>query len=285
MGTDAIVLDDAAMEGPPKDFSVHGLSIPADSHSLLVCDGDGMKSLTMLLVLGEMAKRGIPVAYLDWEWNAARHKRRKERLSGPIELINCSITAAAIRSSSNRTTSAGFATVGGAQMGTDIALDAERGLQWLVDARNNSQSLMLRLLQRWDHLDANKRRVALGAAFSLWRAVFLLVKRGQDEPPIDMVDKAAKQFLEKVIRTNAIGFSDDLSNRNRAWSSSYYVENAMYRITALTGHEFGSYSCSPMGTVRDAWNEAYRELDAFVSGTILGTTFHRNSGYDEGRTT
>jgi hypothetical protein len=110
-GSDPIVLDDAPTAEPRKDFAVHGLSIPSDSHSLLVCDGDGLKSLTLLLVLGEMAKRGIPVAYLDWEWNAARHKRRKERSSGPIELINCSITAAAIRSSSNRITSAGSATI------------------------------------------------------------------------------------------------------------------------------------------------------------------------------
>jgi hypothetical protein len=79
-GTDAIVLDDAPAAGPPRDFLVHGLAIPADSHSQLVADGSGLKSLVLLLVLGEMAKRGTPVLYLDWEWNAARHLARKRRL-------------------------------------------------------------------------------------------------------------------------------------------------------------------------------------------------------------
>jgi hypothetical protein len=81
-GTEAIVLDDAPADGPPRDFTVHGLSIPADSHSQIITDGGGLKSLMLLLVLGEMAKRGIPVCYLDWEWNAERHLARKRRLFG-----------------------------------------------------------------------------------------------------------------------------------------------------------------------------------------------------------
>jgi hypothetical protein len=81
-GQAAIVLDDAPHEGPPQDFLVHGLSIPADSHSQLVADGGGLKSLILLLVLGELARQEIPVAFLDWEWNAARHLRRKQRLFG-----------------------------------------------------------------------------------------------------------------------------------------------------------------------------------------------------------
>jgi hypothetical protein len=83
---DWIVLDDAPTEGPPQDFLVHGLAIPADSHSQLVSDGGGLKSLIELTVLGEIAKRGTPVALLDWEWNAARHKARKDRLFGPTRL-------------------------------------------------------------------------------------------------------------------------------------------------------------------------------------------------------
>jgi hypothetical protein len=85
-GTEAIVLDDAPEDGPPRDFNVHGLRIPADSHSQLVTDGGGLKSLILLLVLGEMAKREIPVALLDWEWNPARHLARKRRLHGPGRL-------------------------------------------------------------------------------------------------------------------------------------------------------------------------------------------------------
>src|SRR5262249_1486133 len=81
-----IVLDDAPADGPPRDFTAHGLSIPADSHSQLVTDGGGLKSLLILLVLGEMAKRGTPVAFLDWEWNAGRHLARKQRLFGSERL-------------------------------------------------------------------------------------------------------------------------------------------------------------------------------------------------------
>jgi putative DNA primase/helicase len=85
-GAEAIVLDDAPAVGPPRDFLVHGLAIPADSHSQLVADGSGLKSLVLLLVLGEMAKQGRPVLYLDWEWNAARHLARKRRLFGADRL-------------------------------------------------------------------------------------------------------------------------------------------------------------------------------------------------------
>jgi hypothetical protein len=81
-GLEAIVLDDAPEEGPPQDFLVHGLSVPSDSHSQIIADGDGLKSLILLLVLGTLAQLGIPVAYLDWEWTAARHKARKRRLFG-----------------------------------------------------------------------------------------------------------------------------------------------------------------------------------------------------------
>lgn len=81
-----LVLDDAPDEGPPRDFNVYGLSIPADSHSQLICDGGGLKSLILLLVLGSMAKAGRPVALIDWEWNAQRHKARKLRMFGQDRL-------------------------------------------------------------------------------------------------------------------------------------------------------------------------------------------------------
>jgi hypothetical protein len=85
-GLEPIVLDDAPAAAPPRDFLVHGLAIPADSHSQLVADGSGLKSLLLLLVLGEMAKDGRPVLYLDWEWNEARHLARKHRLFGAARL-------------------------------------------------------------------------------------------------------------------------------------------------------------------------------------------------------
>lgn len=141
-------------------------------------------------------------------------------------------------------------------------LEDRHDLDWLVEARNRIQSVMLRLLQRWEELPSYQRQEVLGAAFSLWRAVFLLVRDA--EQTLDPVDAAARKFLDRVVRTNAVTFSDDM--RTRAWSSVYYVENAMHRIQNLTRHQFVAYGSSPIGTVRDAWNEAFEQLDLLIPG-------------------
>jgi hypothetical protein len=80
-GEAPIILDDAP-DLEDRDFSVHGIQIPADSTSMLIAHGDTLKSLLLLLFLGTLALRGIAVLYLDWEWSADRHKRRKRRLFG-----------------------------------------------------------------------------------------------------------------------------------------------------------------------------------------------------------
>ncbi|MGE0450221.1 MAG: hypothetical protein AB7Q29_11635 [Vicinamibacterales bacterium] len=141
-------------------------------------------------------------------------------------------------------------------------LEQSHDLDWLVEARNRIQSLMLRLLHHWESLASWRRQAALAAAFSLWRAVFLLVR--DPEQSLDRVDVAAKKFLERVVRTNAVTFADDL--RTRSWSSVYYVENAMHRIAELTKHEFLAFQGSPSGTVRDGWNEAFEQLDRAIPG-------------------
>ena len=141
------------------------------------------------------------------------------------------------------------------------------GLPWLVAARNEIQSLMLQLYERWDALDANTRQFALGAAFSLWRAVFLIAdedaERRLESPGLDA---AARGFLQKVIETNAIGFGDDRSFK--AWTGGYYVNNAIFRVSDMQSQPA---SFKGHATLRDAWNDAFQSLDAFVSGTISGT--------------
>ena len=160
-------------------------------------------------------------------------------------------------------------------MSIEQMLSNLEGHEWLVTARNMSQSLLLRLLQRWGEIEKSKRPAALSAAFSLWRAVFLLLDKDreqakrEEEKEIETVDRAAKKFLAKVIETNAITFGDDMARRY--WTSVYYVENAMYRITDLTGHVFVPRGSSPPSTVRTTWNEAFAQLDAFVPGTLPGT--------------
>ncbi len=84
-GDDVIVLDDAP-EIVDRDVDVFGLKVPTDAASMLIAHGDSLKSLTTLLVLGTLARRGQRVLYLDWEWTADRHRARKHRLFGPERL-------------------------------------------------------------------------------------------------------------------------------------------------------------------------------------------------------
>ena len=84
-GADVIVLDDA-IDVPERDFEVCGLSVPADATSMLIAHGDSLKSMLLLLILGTLAERGHPVLYVDYEWTAARHKQRKQRLFGSQRL-------------------------------------------------------------------------------------------------------------------------------------------------------------------------------------------------------
>lgn len=80
-----IVLDDAP-DVVERDHEVYGLRVPADATSMLIAHGDSLKSMLTLLVLGTLAQRGHAVLYLDWEWSADRHRRRKQRLFGPDRL-------------------------------------------------------------------------------------------------------------------------------------------------------------------------------------------------------
>jgi hypothetical protein len=96
-------------------------------------------------------------------------------------------------------------------------------LNWLVESRNKIQSLMLQLLERWSELERYKRISALTVALSLWRAVFLFV-RNEHNDEAEKVDRSARRFLEKLVRTNTIAFNDDL--QLRTWSGNYYVKVA-----------------------------------------------------------
>ncbi len=86
-GDDVIVLDDAPQVAD-LNHEVLGLQVPADAASMLIAHGDSLKSLTALLILGSLAQRGHRTLYIDWEWTAARHKKRKCRLFGDERLDN-----------------------------------------------------------------------------------------------------------------------------------------------------------------------------------------------------
>jgi hypothetical protein len=79
----------------------------------------------------------------------------------------------------------------------------------------------------------------IGAAFSLWRAVFLAETFRTDES----IHESQEAFLAKVISDNSISFGDD--KINRAWTVGYYLDDAKLRIeraSAFADHHLKSDS-------------------------------------------
>lgn len=108
-------------------------------------------------------------------------------------------------------------------------------LDWSIAGRMGIQKTMLRLYKLFvDHEDKLETRKTLGAegrdlisiAFSLWRAVFL------SDRFVELRNYDARDFLEKVLTDNAIGFPQDRSMRS--WTFYYYRDNAYLRLLAHT---------------------------------------------------
>jgi hypothetical protein len=103
---------------------------------------------------------------------------------------------------------------------------------WAVDKRADVQRSMISLYEyvRTHRPDAQKfdDRYLLdhliGAAFSLWRAVFLADTLREMED----IRKSQEKFLEKVITENSITFADDKLNRH--WTVEFYLEGAKLRL-------------------------------------------------------
>jgi hypothetical protein len=138
----------------------------------------------------------------------------------------------------------------------------EGGLPWLVVARNEIQTLMPDLHTAWKGFDKpEQRQWAVGVAFSLWRAAFLIYPadterslRGAD------VTGHAHGFLQRVIETNSITFGDDRAFQS--WSEGYYVNNALFRIRAMDGTNLPQDIESQ--SLRRAWTAARDELRSVV---------------------
>jgi hypothetical protein len=158
------------------------------------------------------------------------------------------------------------------------------GLEWLVAARNEIQTLMWELQERWDSLGPlETRQFAAGAVFSLWRAVFLLAKKEEllmDEPegtPRGRVSRAAKAFIGRIVRTNTITFADEMSGAH--WTAGYYVNNALYRVSEMQGVRGRTRYGSSILTLRQGWNDAFRVLKYFIeTGTLPGTSTSDTTG-------
>jgi len=127
-------------------------------------------------------------------------------------------------------------------------------LRWLVESRNKIQDLMLRLHENPNHPNGRAWQRHIGAAFSLWRAVFLCYDANTD--PKRRIEPDAKAFLKKVIERNAIGFSEDIAAR--AWTAGYYINNALFRL------EMPTLSRIKRREQRQHWENAFNSLNARV---------------------
>ncbi len=105
-------------------------------------------------------------------------------------------------------------------------------LAWAIDQRAEVQRTLLALYSfvrenspSWINDNGYVLNYLIGAAFSLWRAVFL----ADTFRDIYTIHKSQENFLEKLITDNAIAFADDKANRD--WTVGYYLENAKLRLS------------------------------------------------------
>lgn len=128
---------------------------------------------------------------------------------------------------------------------------------WLVSRRNQIQSLLLDLLERFPDapdvaISPASWQLALGAAFALWRAVFLLLPETTART-IDGPLPEAKKFLEKLIDTNAIGFADERAAST--WVCGYYLNDAQFRLERLMKHKMPIDLSRQLA--RNAWDSCF----------------------------
>lgn len=91
---------------------------------------------------------------------------------------------------------------------------------------NTSESMHLGPNGQYDFVKPMLLDHLIAAGFSLWRAVFL----SESDRDFISIYESQEKFLESVLTNNAINFADD--RNNRAWTVSYYLENAKHRLAA-----------------------------------------------------
>lgn len=152
---------------------------------------------------------------------------------------------------------------------------------WLIRARTESQSALLRLLR----LGTEKRGrfilnveahqlfgLLVGAAFSFWRAAFLSNIR---RSPQDIHDNALT-LLESALETNAILFQQE--KKTEEWMGGYYLNSGRFRLEKaallrtiadeLKGSDrpdsvsrvLGLAIGIPAGSLMDTWSDCHSTL-------------------------
>lgn len=153
---------------------------------------------------------------------------------------------------------------------------------WLVDRRSRVQQLCLEL---YEYLQKNPIAVQnhwrffsplLASAFSLWRAVFL-ADTSRTWPDIY---QHARTFLKILIEDNAINYPQDRTTR--AYSASYYLDNAKYRLAALWDEMPNSYEPEYRKKYAAFWRIDIDErdpaqiFDLLFESLILTFRYHQN---------
>jgi len=93
----------------------------------------------------------------------------------------------------------------------------------------------------------------VGAAFSLWRAIFLI----EADRSWPSMSSRLEGFLHKVVTDNAITFQDDKANS--AWTVGYYLGSANMRLEKaheklLLSKQLGEEARNAGLTLTETWN-------------------------------
>jgi hypothetical protein len=113
---------------------------------------------------------------------------------------------------------------------------SQDNLAWLVEQRSENQALLLDLCtfgrEKSQQLVQSESartifHLLVGAAFSLWRAVFLAERETDPKVLLDQ----SQTFLETLVADNAIGYYQD--KKMQAWSAGYYLNNAYFRLAEV----------------------------------------------------
>ena len=139
-------------------------------------------------------------------------------------------------------------------------LDGLVDREWFMNAVFQLKSMLSRLRERWDDLTPNHRQLALGAAYALWRAAYLIFE-DRSARLVDHSEEHARQLLDDLIKTED-QFLDN--TKWRRWSGSYYINNAIYRVSELVHGQGSARSFNEAESLTDAWNQTFGALDEFI---------------------
>jgi hypothetical protein len=146
--------------------------------------------------------------------------------------------------------------------------------KWLISRRKKIQTLLSELywlkknypLLYKKPLERSQFGLFVGAAFSLWRAAFLVDAKRDWK----VILEKAEDVLRLVVEDNAINYQQDKEKRN--WVVGFYLNNARYRLRRVYDKfQKSLFDCSAIkikvldesidnANVMHAWDNAYGVL-------------------------